>query len=111
MNKRVKTFLRPVVQQILSPTAVQFLRSQSWYVSSYVPRLVSSRVSERTPDVRFYGVSVVPSLKHLKSLNLDALSDLPAARSPDEEQHALAQGLKQLVRHIELRLLDNEIRN
>ncbi len=70
MNKRVKTLLRPMVQQILSPTAVQFLRTQSWYVSSYVPRLVSSRVSERTPDVRFFGASVVPSLKHLKSLNL-----------------------------------------
>ena len=70
MKKRVKRLLRPLAHQTLSPKTVQSLRFQWWYVSSYVPRVVSSRVRERTPRVRHFGSTVAPSLKHLQSLNL-----------------------------------------
>lgn len=68
MNKRVKRLLRPFVYGTLSPKTVQSLRFQWWYLTSYVPRMLSSGV--RTPRVRYFGTTVVPSLNHLQSLNL-----------------------------------------
>ncbi len=47
-------------------------------------------------------------LLHLHSQPLESLTNLPAPRSLEEEQHALTDGLSQLVRHIELRRLDND---
>jgi Phosphocarrier protein HPr/phosphoenolpyruvate--protein phosphotransferase (EC 2.7.3.9) len=44
----------------------------------------------------------------LTSLDLNALSDLPDAKSPEEEQSALDNGLTLLVKNIELRALDTD---
>ncbi|WP_395677619.1 phosphoenolpyruvate--protein phosphotransferase, partial [Enterobacter sp.] len=44
----------------------------------------------------------------LTSLDLNALSDLPDAKSPEEEQSALDNGLILLVKNIELRALDTD---
>lgn len=44
----------------------------------------------------------------LTSLDLNALTDLPDAKSPEEEQSALASGLTLLVKKIELRALDSD---
>ena len=55
MNKRVKRLLRPFVYGTLSPKTVQSLRFQWWYLTSYVPRMLSSGV--RTPRVRYFGTT------------------------------------------------------
>ena len=44
----------------------------------------------------------------LTSLDLNALTDLPTAGTQEEEQSALDNGLKLLVKNIELRMLDND---
>lgn len=44
----------------------------------------------------------------LTSLDLNVLTDLPEAKSPEEEQSALDSGLKLLVKNIELRALDRD---
>lgn len=44
----------------------------------------------------------------LTSLDLNVLTDLPEAKSPEEEQSALDSGLKLLVKNIELRALDSD---
>lgn len=44
----------------------------------------------------------------LTSLDLNALTDLPDAKSPEEEQSALDSGLTLLVKNIELRALDSD---
>lgn len=47
-------------------------------------------------------------LIHLKSRDLHELGALPVASSPEQEQAALDNGLRLLVKDIELRLLDND---
>ncbi|EML2067654.1 phosphoenolpyruvate--protein phosphotransferase [Enterobacter asburiae] len=47
-------------------------------------------------------------LTMLTSLDLNALTDLPDAKSPEEEQSALDSGLTLLVKNIELRALDSD---
>jgi hypothetical protein len=75
--KRVKRLLRPLVTRTLSPTAVQFYRWQSWYFSSYFPRLLSSRVLGCVPQVRCFGAAPVPSIaKRLQSVNLRAPTEM-----------------------------------
>jgi len=48
------------------------------------------------------------TLRRLTSLDLDALVDLPAADTQEEEQAALDNGLALLVKSIELRVLDSD---
>lgn len=48
------------------------------------------------------------TLVHLKSRDLHELGELPVAASPEQEQAALDNGLRLLVKDIELRLLDND---
>jgi glycosyltransferase involved in cell wall biosynthesis len=75
--KRVKRLLRPLVHQTLSPTAVRFLRFRWWYLSSYIPRLFSSRVVRRTPQVCRFGAALVPSIaEQLQSVNLLAPTEM-----------------------------------
>ena len=47
-------------------------------------------------------------LIHLKSRDLHELGELPGAVAPEQEQAALDNGLRLLVKDIELRLLDND---
>ena len=69
--KRVKRALRPFVHRTLSPATVQSLRFRWWYLSSYFPRLLSSRIVGRSPRVRHYAAILVPSItKQLQSLNV-----------------------------------------
>ncbi|BBQ86128.1 TPA: phosphoenolpyruvate--protein phosphotransferase [Kluyvera ascorbata] len=48
------------------------------------------------------------TLTRLAALDLNNLSDLPSAQSPEQEQSALDAGLTRLVRTLELRLLDSD---
>ncbi|MCS5873832.1 hypothetical protein LN650_20900 [Klebsiella pneumoniae subsp. pneumoniae] len=48
------------------------------------------------------------TLVHLKSRDLHELGELPVAVSPEQEQAALDNGPRLLVKDIELRLLDND---
>lgn len=59
--KRVKRLLRPLVRRFLSPRSVQVLRFRWWCLSSYFPRLLSSRVVRRAPQVRGFGAALVQS--------------------------------------------------
>jgi hypothetical protein len=68
----IKHLFRPLVYRTLSPRMVQFLRFQWWVLSSYFPRLVTSRFARRTPQVRKFGAANVPSdlVKQLQNVNL-----------------------------------------
>jgi len=55
-----KGVLRTLVRRILSPKTFQFVRFQWWYLSSYCPRLVASRLVKRTPQVRGFGAVLNP---------------------------------------------------
>lgn len=55
--KRIKHLLRPVVRRTLTPRAVQVLRFRSWYLSSYLPGLIISKLARRAPDVQTFGRS------------------------------------------------------
>ena len=70
--KSIKQFLSPLVQQTLSPKTVQALRFQSWYVSSYCPRLISSRTTKRTAEVRPFGKVQSRLGDQLQNVNLFA---------------------------------------
>jgi hypothetical protein len=67
----VKRFLRPLVHRTFSPRMVQVLRFRWWCLSSYFPRLLSSRFVRRTPQVRYFGAALVPPnlAKQLQSVN------------------------------------------
>ena len=70
--KTVKRLLRPVVRRTLSPRTVQVLRFRCWCLSSYFPRLLSSRLLRRTPQIRAFGAALVPSnlVKLLQTVNV-----------------------------------------
>ena len=69
----IKSLLRPLVRRTLSPSAVHALRFRWWYLSSYSPRLVASRVVKRTPEVRGFGMAPASGLaKQLQSVNMFA---------------------------------------
>ncbi len=75
--KRVKRLLRPFVRRTLSPKTVRFLRFQWWYLSSYLPHLLSSRVVGSTPQVRRFGAALVPSVAgQLQSVNVLAPTEM-----------------------------------
>lgn len=69
---KVKRLVRPLVRRILSPKMVQFLRFRWWCFSSYYPRLVISRLVKRSPQVRSFGPSQMPShlARELESVNV-----------------------------------------
>jgi hypothetical protein len=72
--KLAKRLLRPLVRRTLSPPTVRVLRSRWWYLSSYVPRLLTSRVIRRAPQVRGFGS---PNLaKQLQGVNLLAPTEM-----------------------------------
>lgn len=75
--KRVKRLLRPLVHRTLSPKAVQFLRYRWWYLSFFIPRLISSRIGTRQPQVRHFGATHASSIwKKLQGVNLKAPTEL-----------------------------------
>jgi hypothetical protein len=61
----VKPLFRTYLSPILSPKTVQWIRFRWWCLSSYIPRLISSGFVKRTPYVRSFGSSLIPS--HLAS--------------------------------------------
>ena len=76
--KRVRQFLRPLVRRTLSPKTVQALRFQYWYVSSYAPRHITSRLVIRTPEVRTFGMAQVPSclVRQIRTVNVLAPTEM-----------------------------------
>jgi len=76
-KKRVKRLLRPLVYRTLSPRMVQSLRFLSWYLSYYIPRLLSSGFSRRAPQVRHFGATLAPSIaERLKNVNVLAPTEM-----------------------------------
>jgi hypothetical protein len=66
----VKPLFRALIRPILPPSIVRLIRFQLWYVSSYLPRLVTSRIVKRTPQVRSFGAVRIPSLaEQLQNVN------------------------------------------
>ena len=74
----IKRLVRPLVYRTLSPRMVQSLRFRWWRLSSYFPRLVTSRFARRTPQVRGFGAAHVASdlAKQLQSVNLLAPTEM-----------------------------------
>jgi len=70
MKKRIKQFLRPVIQRNLSPKTVQALRFQLWLISSYYPRLIGSRIVKRRAKVRAFGGTRSSLVEELRAVNL-----------------------------------------
>jgi hypothetical protein len=58
---KIKPLLRPLFHRILSPKIFQFLRFRWWCFSSYYPRLITSRLVKRAPQVRSFGAPQMPS--------------------------------------------------
>jgi len=77
-HHRIKRLVRPLVYRTLSPRMVQSLRFRWWRLSSYFPRLVTSRFARRTPQVRGFGAAHVASdlAKQLQSVNLLAPTEM-----------------------------------
>jgi SAM-dependent methyltransferase len=67
----MKTLFRSLLRPILSPRTFQLIRFRWWYVSSYFPRLVTSRFVKLTPKVRGFGAAQTSSdlVKRLQSVN------------------------------------------
>jgi hypothetical protein len=67
IKRRLGALLRPT----LSPRAFQFVRFWWWCLSSYCPRLVTSRLVKCTPQVRGFGAAPILShlAKQLQSVN------------------------------------------
>ena len=77
LRKRVKHLLRPVVYRTLSPSTIQGLRFRYWYLSYYLPHLLSSRIVGRMPEVRQFGAALVPSIaKQLQTTNILAPTEM-----------------------------------
>jgi len=68
----IKRLFGPVLHRILSPRMVQLIRFWWWCLSSYFPRLVTSRFIKRTPQVRGFGAALTPShlAKQLQRVNV-----------------------------------------
>ena len=73
-KRRLGVLLRPV----LPPRVVQSIRYRLWYLSSYFPRLVTSRFVKRAPKVRGFGAAQTPSplTKQLETVNLLAPTEM-----------------------------------
>ena len=67
--RRVKRILHPLIRRTLSPRIVQVLRFRCWCLSSYFPRLLSSHLIRRTPQVRSFGAQSNLA-KQLQSVNM-----------------------------------------
>ena len=74
----IKPLLRALLRPILSPRMFQLLRFRWWFLSCYFPRLLSSRLIRRTPQVRGFGAALVPLnlAKQLQSVNVLAPTEL-----------------------------------
>jgi hypothetical protein len=68
----IKPLLRALLRPILSPRMFQLLRFRWWFLSSYFPRLLSSRLVRRTAQVCGFGAALIPSnlAKQLQSVNV-----------------------------------------
>src|SRR5947207_12006532 len=77
-HQTIKHLVRPLVYRPFSPRMVQSLRFRWWRLSSYFPRLVTSRFARRTPQVRGFGAAHVASdlAKQLQSVNLLAPTEM-----------------------------------
>lgn len=74
----MKDLLRPVVRRTLSPAGLRGVRFRWWLLSSYFPRLVTSWLVERTPDIRSFSTAKSGSevARLLQSVNVWAPTKL-----------------------------------
>src|SRR5438270_1726472 len=59
----IKRLVRPMLYRTLSPRTFQLVRFRLWLLSSYCPRLITSKFAKRTPQVR--GIGAVQNSSHL----------------------------------------------
>ena len=74
----IKHLVRPLVYRALSPRMVQSLRFLWWSLSSYFPRLITSRFARRTPQVRGFRAAHAPSdlAKQIRNVNVLAPTEM-----------------------------------
>jgi hypothetical protein len=94
--KRLKRLVSPLVRRTMSPRTVQVLRFRSWYVFSYLPRLLTSRFASRKPQVRGFRGAVGPSLlvEKLQAINMLAPTEMcrvMAKYGSDKALHSYTQ--------------------
>lgn len=68
--KRIKNLLRPLVRRSLSPKTVQALRFRFWLISSHYRRLIRSRTTKHTAEVRGFGGRSTDLAEQLQAVNL-----------------------------------------
>src|SRR6516164_4290945 len=73
-QRLIRRLLRPLLWRTLSPRMFQFLRFRWWCLSCYVPRLVTSRLVKRTPQVRGFGAALIPSNLATQLQNVNTLA-------------------------------------
>jgi hypothetical protein len=73
LSQRIKRLLRVLLRRF--PALVQVARIGLWYLSSYLPRLVASRLVRRVPQVRYFGAAL--SSSHLAVLLQDVNAAAP----------------------------------
>jgi glycosyltransferase involved in cell wall biosynthesis len=76
----MKHVFGPLLYRILPPKVVQFIRFSWWCLSSYFPRLVTSRFIKRTPQVRGFGSASAPSHLAKQIQNVNALAPTKMCR-------------------------------
>ena len=76
----MKSYLRTVLRPILSPRMLQFIRREWWYISSYFPRLITSLVVKRTPDVHSFGAKLIPISLGEQLRNVNAFAPTKTCR-------------------------------
>ncbi len=94
--KSLKRLLSPLVRQTLSPKTVQVLRFCIWYLLSYFPRLLSSRLLTRRPQVRSFKGAGGRSLlvERLQAVNVLAPTEMcriMASYGSDKALHSYTQ--------------------
>lgn len=80
MSKRVKRLFRPLVRRSLSPRTVQDIRFCSWYLSSYLPRLISASLIGRTAQVLRFGMTEAPSSLAMQIQTVNLLAPTETCR-------------------------------
>src|SRR5579862_4581540 len=76
----MKPLLRALLSPILSPKIVQFVRFRWWWLSSYFPRLATSRLVKRTPQIRSFGAAGISSNLASQLQNVNALAPTKMCR-------------------------------
>jgi len=76
----MKHLFHPLLHRILPPRMVQLIRFWWWCLSSYFPRLITTRFTKRAPQVRGFGTALTPSHLAKQIQNVNALAPTKMCR-------------------------------